>query len=108
MPSAGQDGEGCFVRRFEWHHDAAIGFKKQRHVRKCLANRDRFNGSSCRELVAFVGHERQRLVGGNPVGIVLNLFPNGGVNPVWVAWAGGEGIDDQQADPVFEQFTGIP
>jgi len=108
LPSTGQDGEGCFVRRFEWHHDAAIGFKKEGHVRKRLADGDGFDGSACGELIAFVRDECRWLICGKLERVVLHLFPNGGVNSVWVARAGGEGIDDQQADPVFEQFTGIP
>jgi len=77
LPSTGQDGEGCFVRRFEWHHDAAIGFKKQGHIRKRLADGDWFDGSSCGELIAFVGDECQWLIGGKLERVVLHLFPNG-------------------------------
>ena len=94
LPAPGQNRKGCLICRFERHHDAAIRLQEQGHVGECLADGERFDVGS-RGQVAFVRNQGQRLIGRGLERVVLNLFPNGGVNAVRVARAGRERIDDQ-------------
>ena len=97
LPASGEHGKCGFISGFERHHHAVVWFQKERHFRECLANGKGFDVRPRRQF-ALVRDARQRLIGGRLKGVILHLFPNGGVNAAWVARAGRKGIDNQQVN----------
>jgi hypothetical protein len=84
----GTAGPGCLVGGLERDRDIPVGVQIGRHVRQCLADRDRLDVSDLWD-TGEVGRQDERLVGRQLERRVLDLVPDYLVDSLGIAREGG-------------------
>ena len=92
------------VRRLQRHQHVRPRLQEKGHRREGVADRHRLDVRLHRQ-GRLVGGEGERLVRRRRERLVGNLLPQGGVEPVRVAFGRREQVDEEQMDPVLDQLT---
>jgi hypothetical protein len=83
-----------------------IRFKEQRHIRDQFAYRNRLDERLSHQ-TALIRNQRQRSFRRHHKEFVIDLLPDRAVDAVRVAWPRWEWVNEQQVNPVFEQFASL-